>query len=479
MRAFLCLLAMTVLFLTAFGNWMELQSRSSEALLPGTPGGHPLFGSLPVCALSDVVWSPCDHPSQSPAAETLDLFDDDQDPVHRACLQYMQRAQSSFTAGKGLHAIATIADQHSSHDITVGVDALSDVNMAAREHLRDIRGIEQDSARGTGGISRFTEEGSLHVEGNGTVVSVPALVATRDRLPRGCCAVLGMPAISDLGINLSAQRDAPKSELQCFLGEKSLRAWLEGNEGASVDTKPLDLQAIAINPDLPPEMIDRVRKLLVKFAAVFYSSSGTLPKPFNAEPVELNLRPDAQPQSIPEPRWTHALRTVIEKWALDGLANGSLEHSKSCWASRPHVVLKAPSGQRAEDAIISDCKLRVCGDYRLVNAQIAKLTPNLPTGTNELEKASGHSNTAHYLGSTHNDLTRAKFLPCWHPPNTDVIRRSALQPPNMVPYTSDIDIEDSLDVLLVTRGLLLTTTEKLRAKSQRLLAPFLDELFIY
>jgi hypothetical protein len=31
-----------------------------------------------------------------------------------------------------------------------------------------------------------------------------------------------------------------------------------------------------------------------------------------------------------------------------------------------------------------------CGDYRLVNTQIDKLTPNLPTGTVELEKASGH-----------------------------------------------------------------------------------------
>jgi hypothetical protein len=48
----------------------------------------------------------------------------------------------------------------------------------------------------------------------------------------------------------------------------------------------------------------------------------------------------------------------------------------------------------------------------------------------------------------------------------------------MVPYTSDIDI-DSPGVLLVTRGLLLTATEKLRAKSQRPLAPFLDELFLY
>ena len=72
------------------------------------------------------------------------------------------------------------------------------------------------------------------------------------------------------------------------------------------------------------------------------------------------------------------------------MANGSLEFSKSAWASRPHVVLEAPSGERAEDADIKNCKLRVCGDHRLVNTMIAKLTPNLPTGTAELEKASGH-----------------------------------------------------------------------------------------
>jgi hypothetical protein len=217
-------------------------------------------------------------------------------------MQHVQRAHSSFTAGKGLHATATIADQHSSHQITVGVDALSDINMAAREHLINIRGIESDAVRGTGGISLWDEEGTLRVEVNGTVVDIPALVASRDRLPRNCCAVFGMPAITDLGINLSAQRDSPKSELQCFLGEKSLRMWLEGNEGASVDTKPFDLNAIAVNPDLPPELIDRVRKLLVQHAAVFDSSSGNLPKPFNTKPVELNLRADAQPQTIPEPR---------------------------------------------------------------------------------------------------------------------------------------------------------------------------------
>jgi hypothetical protein len=32
----------------------------------------------------------------------------------------------------------------------------------------------------------------------------------------------------------------------------------------------------------------------------------------------------------------------------------------------------------------------VCGDYRAVNTKIEKMAPNLPTGTVELEKASGH-----------------------------------------------------------------------------------------
>jgi hypothetical protein len=220
---------------------------------------------------------------------------------------------------------------------------------------------------------------------------MPCLVADPHGLPLRCEAVFGVPAISDLGLDLNAQAETQNAPLQCFLGEKSLREWLDANEGASVDTKPFDLDAIEVNPDLPPEMIRRVRALLVEFAHVFDSSRGTLPKPFSTGPVRLNFCDGATPQTMPEPRWTHSLSKIIEKWAHDGLCNGSLEHSKSAWASRPHVVLKAPAGTRAEDSRVSDCKLRICGDYRLVNTQIAKLTPNLPTGTVELEKAPGHN----------------------------------------------------------------------------------------
>jgi hypothetical protein len=35
--------------------------------------------------------------------------------------------------------------------------------------------------------------------------------------------------------------------------------------------------------------------------------------------------------------------------------------------------------------------LRPCGDYRMVNTQIEKMAPNLPTGLHQLEQAAGHS----------------------------------------------------------------------------------------
>ena len=114
-----------------------------------------------------------------------------------------------------------------------------------------------------------------------------------------------------------------------------------------------------------------------------------MPKPFDSKPVELTFKLNAKPQSIPEPRWSFAYGKIIEKWATDGLANGSLEPSQSQWASRAHIVLKLPSGKTIDDVDVKDCKLRVTGDYRMVNTQIEKLVPNLPNGMDKLEQAAG------------------------------------------------------------------------------------------
>ena len=97
-----------------------------------------------------------------------------------------------------------------------------------------------------------------------------------------------MPAIIQLGVDLNEQEQEQHRQLQCyfgeelgcFLGEKKLRRWLEANEGSSVDTKPFDLDAIQINPDLPAEIVARTRSLMQEFADVFDSSDGKPPKPF-------------------------------------------------------------------------------------------------------------------------------------------------------------------------------------------------------
>jgi hypothetical protein len=161
---------------------------------------------------------------------------------------------------------------------------------------------------------------------------------------------------------------------------------------ASIDTSPFDIEAILICPDLTPDQKSRVKDVILKCAKVFEGHENSLPKPFiAAEPITLKYKDNAQPQSIPQPRWAVAQKEIVTRWAEEGLRNGSLESSTSAWSSRVHLVLKPPGNTTAELADLKDCKLRPCADYRLVNTQIQKIATNLPTGLHQLEPASGYS----------------------------------------------------------------------------------------
>jgi hypothetical protein len=152
-----------------------------------------------------------------------------------------------------------------------------------------------------------------------------------------------------------------------------------------------DVEQIDVCPDLPALVQAKVRNLLRKHECVFEGRQITMPKPFSAEPVELKFVDEPKPQSIPEPRWTHAQRLILTQWAQAGLKDGSLELSTSRWASRPHIVMKTPANAHKDFIDIAKCKLRVCGDYRAANTQIVKIVPNLPSGLEEVEKAAGYS----------------------------------------------------------------------------------------
>ena len=389
--ALLCPVFYILLCAAAWGD-------TRQALLPGgfATNGHSLFDQPPYADRSAVTWTVETFPdfNSNATATSCELYPDSFDnPVCVLPWCSMQlNPSSSFTGGKALRATTTILP--TGHDepleITVGVDTYSDITCALREVLSDVHSIQPDSVRGSSGSSTYREEGFLDVFSEGGTQRVPALVALPSQLPTDTAALLGMPAIIDLGVVLDEQKLTPGAPLVCHLGEKVLRAWWETHQDESVDTQPFDAASIDINPSLPARFRKRILDSISKFRNVFEGSASTLPKPFDTAPITLKFLPNAKPQSIPEPRWSFAYGKIVAKWAADGLANKSLELSKSAWASRPHIVLKPPSGQTARDADIKDCKPRVCGDYRLVNTQISKMVPNLPTGTHELERAAGH-----------------------------------------------------------------------------------------
>ena len=86
--------------------------------------------------------------------------------------------------------------------------------------------------------------------------------------------------------------------------------------------------------------------------------------------------------------------------------------------------------------------------------------------------------TVHYYGCITQDIKRAKFKPGWHLPNVHDITLAAACPDQNTPYTGILEI-DSLDQLLVARGILLTASSRLRVVSQRLLALQWHQLFIF
>ena len=83
-----------------------------------------------------------------------------------------------------------------------------------------------------------------------------------------------------------------------------------------------------------------------------------------------------------------------------------------------------------------------------------------------------------YFGCTSHDMSKAVFRPAWHIDGSDEMKLAMVQPLRTIPYTGTI-LKDSLSDLLVARNLEFTSTNRLRRKSQRILFPLHDELFIF
>jgi hypothetical protein len=86
--------------------------------------------------------------------------------------------------------------------------------------------------------------------------------------------------------------------------------------------------------------------------------------------------------------------------------------------------------------------------------------------------------SVHYHGCTSHDTSRAVFRPAWHLPGSNDVRLAANQPPNHVPHAGAL-ILDSLRESLVAHDLECTAASRLRKKSQQVIAPKHDELFVF
>ena len=314
-----------------------------QALLPGVPGnGLPLVETFG----SPATFSP-DGLSVDAHGEIRDGFTPLFFPEHYddPPMQFVQTC--SFRSDRALRAVATVVG-HAAEErkVEVSVDSGSDVNYALRELLTDVHPIQEEPVDGIGGSVVAKEEGTLRVVAStGEERCIPALVADSDILPRNCKALIGEAGIEDLNVDTTAQREKQRQPLQCNLSEKRLRAWWEANAGQSIETKPFDVNAVDVNPELPVDFQQQIRNIILKYVTVFEGSKGSLPKPFRTDPVELNFIPGCSPSAVPEPKWSFGFGKVVEQWAIDGIKNGLLEPSQSEWASRPHIVLKPPSGR--------------------------------------------------------------------------------------------------------------------------------------
>jgi hypothetical protein len=161
---------------------------------------------------------------------------------------------------------------------TCCLDTGSDVNISVRHLLHEVRKIEKESVSTCGDETEFAEEGILYLFVSGTIRKVPALVAVTPKiqLPFGRDVLLGVPGVDDLGVRLDDHRAAKPKKLQCHVGEKTLRTWLEVNGTQEVTKASFDVDEVLVSPDLPEAMQLKVRRLLAKFQDVFAGEQNSL-----------------------------------------------------------------------------------------------------------------------------------------------------------------------------------------------------------
>jgi hypothetical protein len=120
----------------------------------------------------------------------------------RVCYMNLTTCQTSFVGGRAMRAVVRVVQQGetTTREHICCLDAGSDVNLASRYLLHDVRRVDIEPICTSSEEIRFEEEGTLFLLVAGAVKGVPALEATPDQLPYQCEVLLGVPGVDDLGV---------------------------------------------------------------------------------------------------------------------------------------------------------------------------------------------------------------------------------------------------------------------------------------
>ena len=153
----------------------------------------------------------------------------------------------SFHGGRALRAVLNVLQEGETqtYEHLCCLDSGSDVNLANRYLLHDVRKISSEATlKNVGDEVSFDEEGILKVLVSGSIRCIPALVATKAQRPHGCDILLGVPGVDDLGVQLDEHRGRQPKPLECFVGEKTLRTWLDTNGAKEVAKVSFDVSEV-------------------------------------------------------------------------------------------------------------------------------------------------------------------------------------------------------------------------------------------
>ena len=277
---------------------------------------------------------------------------------------------------------------------------------------------EATKATGIGGKSiRLGKPRTLTIMKNDQPVVVDSVTAP-PKLLGGCVALLGLDAITALGIDINhaiehdkhmpirfkcanhavcdaAKRAAidkyPKQRqleryihAKCYLSERVCAEYVKKHPN-DYKKEAIQIGSMDIGPNVPNEHKGRLESLAMKYADVFAQTTNTLPRILrDVQPHSFKLKEGATPVRTGRPKFGKAQSKIINDWVEWALEAGLIERATTTsWSSR--LILAAKHNHDTPKSALPD-GIRVAWAGVEVNDRIEKTVPTYPDAWEQLYK---------------------------------------------------------------------------------------------